>query len=196
MFYYASVFIASLLVDLVPFIGPPAWTVMVFFQMKYGLNIWLVLIVGVLGSTIGRYLLSLYIPALSERFINVQKKEDIEFIGQKLANNSWRVKLFVLLYTLVPLPSTPLFTAAGLARIKPMYIIPSFLVGKFTSDMIMVLSGDYAARNALAIAKGILSWQSITGAISGIAVIVVFLAIDWRVLLQQNKFRLNFRIFK
>lgn len=196
MLHYVFVFISSLLVDLVPFIGPPAWTVMVFFQMKYGLNIWYVLIVGVLGSTIGRYLLSLYIPALSEKFINIQKQEDIEFIGKKLEHSSWRVWLFVLLYTLVPLPSTPLFTAAGMARIRPMNIIPSFLVGKFISDMVMVISGDYAARNAEAIAKGILSWQSISGTIFGIGIIVVFLCIDWRVLLQQKKFRLNFKIWK
>ena len=196
MLYYVLVFIASLLVDIVPFIGPPAWIVMVFFQMKYGLNIWAVLVVGVIGSTLGRYILSLYIPILSDKFINVQKKEDIEFIGGKLAHKGWRVRLFVLLYTLVPLPSTPLFTAAGMAKIRPMNIIPSFIIGKFTSDMVMVISGDYAARNALAIAKGLLTWKSISGAISGIIIIIIFLGIDWRLLLQQKKFRLNFRIWK
>ena len=104
--------------------------------------------------------------------------------------------MFVLLYTLVPLPSTPLFTAAGMARIKPMNIIPAFIVGKFTSDMVMVLSGDYAAKNAMAIARGILSWQSITGVIFGLLIIIVFLSIDWRSLLQHKKFKLNFRIWK
>ena len=196
MLYYAFVFVSSLLVDLVPFIGPPAWTVMVFFQMKYGLNIWSVLVVGVIGSAIGRYLYSLYIPLLSSKFIKAQKQEDIEFIGEKLAGNGWRIKLFVLLYTLLPLPSTPLFTASGMAKIKPMQILPSFLIGKFTSDMVMVMTGDYAARNAVAISKGFLSWQSILGAVSGIAAIVFFLCIDWRLLLQRKKMRLSFKIWK
>ena len=196
MLYYVFVLISSLLVDLVPFIGPPAWTVMVFFQMKYGLNIWSVLTVGVIGSAIGRYLYSLYIPLLSSKFIKVQKQEDIEFIGEKLAGNGWRIKLFVLLYTLLPLPSTPLFTASGMAKIKPMHILPSFLIGKFTSDMIMVVTGDYAARNAVAISKGFLSWQSILGAASGVAAIVIFLCIDWRLLLQHKKMRLSFKIWK
>jgi len=113
---YFLVFVASLLVDVIPFIGPPAWTIMVFFQVKFGLSIWLVLIIGVTGSAIGRYLYSSYIHRLSDYYIKPQKNEDLHFIGSKLANNGWKVQLFVLLYTLMPLPSTPLFTAAGIAR--------------------------------------------------------------------------------
>lgn len=196
MGYYVLVFIASFLVDSVPFFGPPAWTVMVFFQMRYGLNIWWVLVVGVIGSTLGRYLLSKYIPWLSEKIIKVQKNEDIRFIGQKLGNDGWQIQVFVLLYTLMPLPSTPLFTAAGMARIKSLHIIPAFIVGKFTSDMVMVLTGDYVARNVVTISEGILSWKSVTGTVLGIIIICLFLFIDWRRLLQDKKFRINFHIWK
>ncbi len=196
MLYYVLVFIAALIVDIVPFFGPPAWTVMVFYQVRYDLDIWMVLISGVIGSTIGRYILSRYIPILSAKFIKVQKNEDIQFIGQKLAGDGWGIQLFVLLYTLMPLPSTPLFTAAGMARIRPMHILPAFFIGKFTSDMAMVISGDYVARNAIDMASGLLSWQSISGTIIGIVIIGVFLFIDWRLLLQKKKFRLNFHIWK
>ncbi|HET9825465.1 MAG TPA: hypothetical protein VFP87_09025, partial [Chitinophagaceae bacterium] len=127
---YFLVFIGSLMVDLVPLIGPPAWTVMVFFQIKFHLNIWLVLVVGVTGSAIGRYLYSNYIFYLSNRFIKPEKNADLQFIGKKLENVGWRVQLFVLAYTLVPLPSTPLFTAAGIARVKTIRIIPAFFIGK------------------------------------------------------------------
>lgn len=196
MLSYCFVFISALLVDLVPFIGPPAWTVMVFFQMKYGLDIWAVLVIGVLGSTLGRYLLSLYIPVLSAKVITPKKNADVQFIGQKLANNRWEVQMFVLLYTLMPLPSTPLFTAAGMARIKPMHIIPAFVIGKFTSDMLMVLTGSYMVKNAAAITKGFLSWETISGTVLGIIIICLFLFIDWHALLQYRKFRLSFNIWK
>jgi membrane protein YqaA with SNARE-associated domain len=196
MIYYALVFFASLLVDLLPFIGPPAWTVMVYFQIQYGLDIWWVLATGVLGSTLGRYILSLYMPLLSEKIISAQKKEDIEFVGKQLKGKTGRVRLFVLLYTLVPLPSTPLFTAAGIARINAKYILPSFIVGKFISDMLMVLSGDYAARNAIAIANGFFTWKSVLGLFIGLLIIVLFFGIDWRALLQNKKIRFNFKIWK
>ena len=80
MWIYILVFIAACIVDLVPFIGPPAWTVMVFFQIRYDLNIWFVLATGVIGSTLGRYLLSLYVPWLSDKFIKVKKNDDLKFI--------------------------------------------------------------------------------------------------------------------
>jgi membrane protein DedA with SNARE-associated domain len=183
-------------VDIVPLIGPPAWMVMVFFQVKFQLNIWLVLIVGVTGSAIGRYLYSAYIYLLSKRFIKPKKNDDLQFIGKKLENNGWKVQLFVLLYTLMPLPSTPLFTAAGCARIKTLYLIPSFFVGKFISDSIMVFAGDYVAHNIDSIIHGLLSWRVLVGTAIGLLIICLFLFTNWRKLLQEKKFSISFNIWK
>lgn len=196
MLLYLCVFVAALLVDIVPFFGPPAWTVMVFLQMRYQLNIWWVLVAGVSGSTVGRYILSMYISAISGRFISKQKTDDIVFIGTRLSHAGWKAQLFVLLYTLMPLPSTPLFTATGIARIRPVHILPAFFAGKFSSDMLMVFTGDYVAKNADALANGYLSWKSVTGSILGIVMIALFFFIDWRTLLVEKKFTLNFNIWK
>ena len=193
---YFLVFVASLLVDVVPFIGPPAWTVMVFFQVKFGLSIWLVLIIGVPGSALGRYLYSSYIHRFSDYYIKPQKNEDLYFIGRKLANNGWKVQLFVLLYTLMPLPSTPLFTAAGVARMRTLTLIPSFFVGKFVSDSIMVLTGDYVAHNITNITHDLASWKALLGTILGLVIICLFLFTNWRKLLQEKKFSMSFNIWK
>lgn len=193
---YILVFLASLVVDIVPFIGPPAWMVMVFFQIRFGLNIWIVIITGVMGSAIGRYLYSAYIYLLSKHFITPQKNDDLQFIGQKLANNSWKVQLFVLLYTLMPLPSTPLFTAAGFSRIKTLYLIPAFIVGKFISDAVMVFTGDYVANNVNSIVHGLLTWNVLVGTLIGLLLICLFLFTDWRKLLQEKKFTIKFNIWK
>lgn len=194
--YYLFVFIASLIVDIVPFIGPPAWTVMVFFQIKYGLDIWAVLVFGVAGSALGRYILSLYTRPLLGGLISEQKKQDMQFIGNKLSGNGWKIKLFVLLYTLVPIPSTPLFAAAGMAKISAKNLIPPFVLGKFASDMVMVLSGYYTAQSAMKITQGLTSWKSISGFISGILILFLFFCIDWRYLLQYKRLKFEFRIWK
>ena len=193
---YLLVFAAALLVDIVPFIGPPAWTVMVFFQVKFDLSIWLVLIIGVTGSAIGRYIYSNYIHHFSDYYINPKKNEDLYFIGNKLANSGWKVQLFVLLYTLMPLPSTPLFTAAGMARMRTLTLIPSFFIGKFISDAFMVFTGNYVAHNIENIADDLLSWKALLGTIVGVALICLFLFIDWRKLLQEKKFTVSFNIWK
>lgn len=193
---YFFVFIASFLVDVIPFVGPPAWTVMVFFQIKFGLNNWVLLLVGVTGSALGRYIYSVYIKMLSHRFIKEEKNGDLKFLGSKLAENGWKVQLFVLIYTLIPVPSTPLFTASGVARIKPLNIMPAFFVGKFTSDAVMVITGDYVATNLSTIANGLLNWQTIAGTIAGLIIIAMFFFIDWQKLLVEKKVKISFHIWK
>jgi len=194
--YYVLVFFASILVDVIPFIGPPAWMVMVFFQIKFDLNMWIVLVAGVTGSTIGRYLLTLYIPKLTSKVVNRHKDEDLQFLGQKLSAETWKISLFVFIYTLIPVPTTPLFTAIAFARIKPIIVIPPFYVGKFISDMMMVYAGKYAADNAVDIFHGLLNWKTICGATVGIVLICAILFIDWNTLLIRRKLKLNFRIWR
>jgi hypothetical protein len=193
---YFLVFLASFLVDVIPFIGPPAWTVMVFFQIRFQLNIWMVLFFGVTGSAIGRYCYSVYVKWLSNRFIKEEKNHDLGFLGERLSKNGWKVQLFVLIYTLIPVPTTPLFTATGVAGIRPLHIMPAFFVGKFISDAAMVLTGNYVARNITSIAHGFFSWQSLIGTVLGLFVISMFFFIDWHKMLLERKLKLSFHIWK
>lgn len=57
----------------------------------------------------------------------------------------------ILVYTLLPLPTTPIFLASGMARVDASYVIPAFFVGKFTSDAITVHLGKYASENIASI---------------------------------------------
>ena len=193
---YLLAFVLSLLVDLIPFIGPPAWMAMVYCQIKFDLNVWIVLVLGVIGSTIGRYLLALYMPYISTKLISKKKDEDLKFLGKKLAGKKWQVQAFVFIYTLIPVPTTPLFTAVGMARLNALSIIPAFLVGKFISDALMVHAGKFAAENIELLIKGLLSWKTIVGTSIGLILLLMFLFIDWRTLLEHKKFRMSFSIWK
>ena len=196
MLYYVLIFISSLLVDLIPFIGPPAWSVMVFFQIKFNLNIWWVLVSGVLGSAIGRYLMTLYIPRFTSKVINEKKDAELKFLGEKLSGEKWKIPLIVFVYTLIPVPTTPLFTAIAMAKIKPMVVIPPFFVGKFISDMVMVYLGKYATENTIDIIHGLISWKAITGFLTGLILLFGILFIDWYTLLLKKELKLNFSIWK
>ena len=193
---YLVVFASALAVDLIPIFGPPACAVMVLLLIKFNLNPWGVLAAGVPGSALGRFLLSLYIPKISNKFIKRRKNKDLEFVGKKLGQKTWRSWLFVFIYTLTPLSSTALFTAAGVAKIKPGQIVPPFLLGKFISDAVMILTGRYAAGNASGLVHGTFSLKGIVTAVVGLLVIGAFLFIDWRVLLEKRKLKFNFKIWK
>ena len=196
MLGYLLAFALSFLVDLIPFVGPPAWMAMVYCQIKFNLNVWLVILLGVVGSTIGRYLLALYMPYLSSKIISRKKDEDLQFVGKQLNKRKWQVQLFVFIYTLIPVPTTPLFTAIGMSRISALFVLPAFFLGKFASDALMVHAGKFAAENIELLLRGLLSWKSILGGIIGLSLLFTFLFIDWRTLLEHKKFRISFRIWK
>ena len=193
---YLLVFIGSFLFDVVPIPFPPAFTIMVFLQIMFGLNIWIVIGFGVAGSILGRFILTLYIPFLTGRIFKPSKTKDVEFLGKKMKEKGWRSQLAIIAYSLLPLPTTPLFLAGGMAKIKPLYIIPAFFVGKFTSDAITVHIGKYASEHAESMIKGALSWKSIASLVVGLILISALLFIDWRTLLEKKKFKLKFKIWK
>ena len=192
---YVVVFIVSFVFDVIPVFGPPVWTGMVFMIVKYDLNPWLVLAIGVPASTLGRYVMSLYIPHLSGRIFKKRKISQLQFLGRKMTQTLWRSWVFVLTYSLLPLSTTALFTAAGVARVNPLHTLPPFFVGKFTSDAIMVLSGSYAAKSASEIIHGAGSWQSILVGAVGLLLLGALIFVDWRQLLEKRRLVLDFHVF-
>jgi len=194
--HYLLVFLGALLLDITPLPLAPAFTIMVFLQIVFNLNVWWVIIIGVAGSVLGRYILLLYAPLLSEKYLKKSKNEDIKYLGNKMNENKWKGFLVVLTYSLLPLPTTPLFIGAGISKIKPLYIIPAFLIGKFTSDAIALHLGKYAAENSSSILENIVSWESFLSISLGLLMIFGLFFINWRKLVQTKKLELNFKIFK
>ena len=192
---YLLVFLGAFIFDVVPIPFPPAFTIMVFLQIMFDLNIWWVIVIGVAGSILGRYVLTLYIPFLAGRIFKKSKNEDVEFLGNKMKEKGWKSQLLILAYSLLPLPTTPLFLAAGMARVKPRFIIPAFFVGKFTSDAITVHLGKYAADNVASIMENALSLKSVASMVFGLLLVCAVIFIDWRTLIQQKKLKINFNVW-
>src|SRR6185295_13228326 len=193
---YLLVFLGSMAVDIVPFPLPPAFTVMMILQIVFNLNVWIVIGVGVLGSIAGRYILSLYIPKVSGRIFKPAKNEDVQYLGKRLKAKGWKSQALILVYSLMPLPTTPLFVAGGMARLHPMQIIPAFFIGKLASDTAAILMGKEALGSTEDIVEGMVSWKSIVGLVLGLLLLAALLFFDWRSLLQRHKLRLKFKIWK
>jgi len=196
MWMYLLVFLAALIVDTIPVFAPPAWTVLVLLLLTFHLNPWLVVVIGVTGSTLGRYILSLYIPKISAAVVSHPEDENLRYVGNKLAQTPLAASIFIFLYTLTPLSTTALFTAAGMARVNPWHILPPFFCGRLVTDGVMVYSGKYAAGSVSGLLHGQLSIKSAVTLVAGLFVIGVFLFIDWRCLLEKRRLSVNFKIFR
>ncbi len=193
---YILVFLGALLFDIVPFPFPPAFTIMMFFQIIYGLNVWTVILIGVAGSVLGRYILLLYAPLLATKYLKESKNNDIQFLGAKMKENKWKGQAIILAYSLLPIPTTPLFLWGGISRLKPIYIIPAFIIGKFTSDTVALHLGKYASENIEGLIENTYSWQSVASLVLSFLLLFCLLFIDWRKLIQTKKLVINYKIWK
>src|ERR1700741_10134 len=95
---YLLVFLGAFLFDVVPFTLPPAFTIMVFLQVVFGLDIWWVIVIGVAGSIFGRYLLTLYVPLVANRIFKKSKNDDVHFLGERMKDLGWRGQAAILAY--------------------------------------------------------------------------------------------------
>jgi membrane protein DedA with SNARE-associated domain len=193
---YVFVFLGSMAVDIVPIPLPPAFTIMMILQIVYDLNIWIVIGLGVLGSIAGRWILSLYIPLVSGKLFKAAKNEDVQYLGKRLKAKGWKSHALILIYSLMPLPTTPLFVAGGMAKLHPIHIIPAFFVGKLISDTLAVLMGREAVGGTDELINGMVSWKSVVGLVLGLALLFALIFFDWRSLLQRHRLRLKFNVWK
>jgi membrane protein YqaA with SNARE-associated domain len=196
MWPYVLVFLATLAVDTVPIFAPPAWILLVIFAVTFKLNPWIVVVVGVTGSTIGRYILTRYIPRISSAMVNRREDENLRYLGKQLGRAKWSSALFVFLYTLTPLSTTALFTAVAAARVTPWHILPPFFVGRLITDGVMVFSGKYASASLPDLFRGQFSWKTVLILVAGLVIIGAFLFIDWRSLLERKQLRFRVKILK
>lgn len=180
------VFLGALIFDLVPSTFPPAFTIMMFFQIIIGLDVWLVVMIGVIGSVLGRYTLLLHAPPIGRIFLKASKNHDTDFLGAKMKENKWKGQLVILASSLLSLPTTLLFLGAGISKITAKYIIPGFLIGKFTTDSLALQEGKFYSENTQSIIQNIFSWQSLGILSFGLLLISSLLFIDWRTLLQTK----------
>ncbi len=81
---YLAAFAAALLVDTIPVFAPPAWMILAFMIIKWKLNPWGIIAAGALGSVIGRYILTLYMPHVSAKIFRRSEMP----ISLSLARNS------------------------------------------------------------------------------------------------------------
>ena len=193
---YALVLVGAFLVDVVPIPFPPAFSIMIPLQILYDLNVWGVIVIGVIGSIAGRYVLTLYIPLLADKIFKPEKNKEVRYLGELMKKKQWKSQLIIVLYSLLPLPTTPLFLAGGMARLKPIQIIPAFFIGKFISDSIAIHLGKVASENFQDMIHAAFSWKSIASLLLGILLIATLLFVDWLSLLQKKEFKLNFKIWK
>lgn len=191
---YVLAFAAAAALDSFPAFVPPSWVALCVLQARFGLNVWLAAAAGVAGSTAGRLILSLYVHRAAHVVLSRHEEHNIEYLGKSLGGKFREDFLFVFLYCLTPLSTAPLFLGAALAGVARRIVFPPFICGKLINYSLMLLAGQKAAPDIVGIIHGKLSWQAVLMALASFGMVGAMLFIDWRALLKEKEFRLDFNV--
>jgi len=197
MWPYLLVLFASMAVDCVPVFAPPAWTLMLLVMLKYDLNPYATAFVGTCGTVTGRLIFSsLIIPWLGSKTLSRDKEDDLRYLGNHINKKGIAAFVFIFLYSLLPLSTTALFTAAGLTNVRKIFILPPFFLGNLIGDGLLLISGKATISGLDDLFKGSWSLKDISMMVFGLLVVLVLLFVDWRTLLQKKKVNWKWAFWK
>jgi membrane protein YqaA with SNARE-associated domain len=140
---YLLLVVAVLGVNLLPAFGPPTWAVLVLFRLHYHLDSVATVGLGAISAATGRYLLALgarrFRPRLSEK-----RRTSLEALEALFARHRVRSIGALLLFAISPIPSAPMFVAAGLLRMHLLPLVAAFFTGRLVSYTIAVTAASGA----------------------------------------------------
>ena len=187
MFNYIFVFLAVLVINVVPLFMPPTWLVLAFFYRNFVFDALLLALVGALASTTGRVVLS-QIGTYSRRFINRERKRDMDIVGKIAKKNPLKSFFVTFLFSLSPFPSNVYFLTVGLAKARNIPIFTGFFVGRLISYYILIRSAQIIFNSIGDIFSSKLVQIAVIDVI-GVIFMLLFIMVDWSLLLEKRKLK-------
>ncbi len=133
-------------VNLLPAFGPPTWSLLVFFTLDFDLPVAPLVIAGALAAASGRFVLASGARKLRPR-LSAARLASVDRAQRALSGNRRRAVAGLGLFALSPVPSGPLFVAAGLMTVPLLPLTAAFFAGRLVSYSIYVSVATIAERN-------------------------------------------------
>lgn len=174
-------------VNIMPAFAPPTWTVLVLFLLRWDVPPVALVLGGAAAAASGRFVLASAFRRLAPR-LPERKRADLDAIGEVLTERRTGRAGLIGLFILSPMPSTPLFEAAGLTeRVRLVPVTLAFFCGRLVTYSLAV-GGASAAKHTLGdIVQGQLtSGRAIAVQVLLVLSVVAFVATPWSRLLKRG----------
>ncbi len=186
---YIGIFLLLIGVNAAPILMPPSWIILAsFYALDPQLNPIILAIVGATGATIGRFILK-QISGIFRKFIGKEQKSNLDVIGNYLNRKRFGYPIASFHFAATPLPSNMLFVAYGLMRAKSIGLYIGFWFGRLISYYIMISISEVVLTPFLDLFENRIMGILIADGI-GIGVVILFMSINWTLLLTERKFKL------
>jgi len=187
---YIGIFLLLIGVNAAPILMPPSWIILAsFYALDPQLDPIILAIVGATGATIGRFILK-QISGIFRKFIGKEQKSNLDVIGNYLNRKRFGYPLASFLFAATPLPSSMLFVAYGLMKAKSIGLYIGFWFGRLISYYIMISISEIVLTPFLDLFENRITGILIADGI-GIGVVILFMSINWTLLLTERKFKLT-----
>lgn len=183
---YPFVFFIIFVLSVIPILTPPTWIVIVSaYSLNDQLNPILLSMIGASAAIAGRLIL-LQLSTVGRKAINDHRKNSLDKFRKYLEKTRYGYLIGTLLFAILPLPSNMLFISYGLMKAKSIGIVVGFWLGRFVAYIIMINLSQYFFKSFKEIINSdMLSLIFID--ILGILMTLLFLLIDWNILLSNHK---------
>jgi len=186
---YIGIFLLLIGVNAAPILMPPSWIILAsFYALDTQLDPIVLAIVGATGATIGRFILK-QISGIFRKFIGKEQKSNLDVIGNYLNRKRFGYPIASFLFAATPLPSSMLFVAYGLMKAKSIGLYIGFWLGRLISYYIMISISEVVLTPFLDLFENRITGILIADGI-GIGVVILFMSINWTLLLTERKFKL------
>lgn len=169
----------AFVINVVPAFMPPTWAVLAVFHVTTDVPLLPLTVGGAAASALGRMLLALG----AGRLRGVLPESDVEnatalgsFVNRHPA---WRL-LIVFLYCLAPMPSNPIFIAAGIGRVPLLPVTAAFFISRVIADTFWVwTAGAVSHSTAGVFMESLTSLQAIAFQVAALCLVVLVLRLPW-----------------
>lgn len=169
----------------------PSWIVVAYMVVEYDLSIPMAILVGAVGTAVGRVGLVAVSRVAGHRMLGSWSRGNLEYLHERLENAAGALGVGVLLAASPP-PAGVLFVVAGLVRVPLWLVGASVFVGRLVGYTISVGGASLAASALADQLRGVIGPWSVAVAVAlVVGVLLVVIHIDYRVLIEERRLRLH-----
>jgi membrane protein YqaA with SNARE-associated domain len=190
---FLIIFLVVFVLNVVPILAPPTWSVLSFIAIRFSSNIILLAVVGAVAATLGRLVLAkLSTVIVRQRFMSDETRKNIDAVKERLERNSKMTFGAILFYAFSPFPSNHLFIAYGLTALKLKLIAIPFLLGRVVSYAFLAFTASSVAQMLdyeSVTSRSFFSYYFVASQLFGLLTIYVFTRIDWDRVFTEKRLR-------
>jgi hypothetical protein len=190
-----SAFLIIFLLNLIPILGPPTWTVLSFISFTYPIpSLFLFVLIALCASTLGRTVLTLSSKHLiRNRFLSKKHRKNMDYLKTHLEKRPHFASAIFFIEAFTPLPSDQLFIAYGLTGLSLRYALVPFVLARIFTYSFWVYAASEVSKSIWAqslLHLSFLSWSFILAEVLLLFLVYYFVRTDWEHVIMRHKFRI------